>query len=66
MKLYNQDKKLLVNNVFSKVHKKYDLMNDIMSLGVHRIWKNNLIDWIKTQKQDYCIDVASGQVMLQS
>ncbi len=60
MKLYNQDKKLLVNNVFSKVHKKYDLMNDIMSLGVHRIWKNNLIDWIKPQKQDYCIDVASG------
>ena len=45
MKLYNQDKKLLVNNVFSKVHKKYDLMNDIMSLGVHRIWKNNLIDY---------------------
>tara|TARA_E500000178_G_scaffold353320_1_gene418892 strand:- start:107 stop:811 length:705 start_codon:yes stop_codon:yes gene_type:complete len=60
MKLYNQEKKLLVNSVFSQVYKKYDLMNDIMSLGVHRIWKNNLIDWIKPQKKNYCIDVASG------
>ena len=51
MKLYNQEKKLLVNSVFSQVYKKYDLMNDIMSLGVHRIWKNNLIDWIKPQKK---------------
>ena len=60
MKLYNQEKKLLVNSVFSQVYKKYDLMNDIMSLGVHRVWKNNLIDWIKPQKKNYCIDVASG------
>ena len=51
MKLYNQEKKLLVNSVFSQVYKKYDLMNDIMSLGVHRVWKNNLIDWIKPQKK---------------
>ena len=35
--LNNKDK--LVNTVFSTVYKKYDLMNDVMSLGVHRVWK---------------------------
>ncbi len=43
------DKTKLVNSVFSKVYKKYDLMNDIMSLGVHRIWKKKLIDWMNPQ-----------------
>ena len=42
MKNTIQDKTKLVNSVFSKVNKKYDLMNDIMSLGIHRIWKNKL------------------------
>ena len=54
------DKTKLVNSVFSKVYKKYDLMNDIMSLGVHRIWKNNLIDWMNPQLNNSLIDVASG------
>jgi len=35
-------KKDFVNNVFNSVFKKYDLMNDIMSFGVHRLWKSNL------------------------
>jgi len=35
-------------------------MNDIMSLGVHRIWKNKLIDWINPQLNQNLIDVASG------
>jgi demethylmenaquinone methyltransferase / 2-methoxy-6-polyprenyl-1,4-benzoquinol methylase len=60
MKTTIQDKTSLVNSVFSKVHKKYDLMNDIMSLGVHRIWKNKLIEWINPQLNDNLIDVASG------
>jgi demethylmenaquinone methyltransferase/2-methoxy-6-polyprenyl-1,4-benzoquinol methylase len=60
MKTTIQDKISLVNSVFSKVHKKYDLMNDIMSIGVHRIWKNKLIDWINPQKNESLIDVASG------
>ncbi len=34
-----QNKDELVKNVFNKVYDKYDLMNDFMSLGVHRIWK---------------------------
>ena len=39
MKNTIQDKTKLVNSVFSEVYNKYDLMNDIMSLGIHRIWK---------------------------
>ena len=54
------DKTKLVNSVFSQVYKKYDLMNDIMSLGVHRIWKNKLMDWMNPQLNDSLIDVASG------
>ena len=54
------DKTKLVNSVFSKVYKKYDLMNDIMSLGVHRIWKKKLIDWMNPQLNDSLIDVGSG------
>ena len=60
MKSTIQSKTKLVNSVFSKVYKKYDLMNDIMSLGIHRIWKNKLIDWMKPQLNENLIDVASG------
>ena len=60
MKSTIEDKTKLVNSVFSKVYKKYDLMNDIMSLGIHRIWKNKLIDWINPQLNQNLIDVASG------
>ncbi len=60
MKTNTQNKTKLVNNVFSKVHKKYDLMNDIMSFGIHRVWKNKLVDWMKPQDGQKLIDVASG------
>ena len=60
MKSTIEDKTKLVNSVFSKVYKKYDLMNDIMSLGIHRIWKNKLIDWMSPQLNQNLIDVASG------
>ena len=60
MKSTIQDKTKLVNSVFSKVYNKYDIMNDLMSLGVHRIWKNKMIDWINPQKNESLIDVASG------
>jgi demethylmenaquinone methyltransferase / 2-methoxy-6-polyprenyl-1,4-benzoquinol methylase len=60
MKNYNQDKIKLVNTVFSKVYKKYDLMNDLMSLGVHRLWKNKLINWMGPENDTTLIDVASG------
>ena len=55
-----QNKNILVNSVFSKVHKKYDVMNDLMSFGIHRLWKKNLIGRINPQKNENVIDVASG------
>ncbi len=60
MKSTIQDKNKLVNSVFSEVHKNYDLMNDIMSFGIHRIWKEKFIDWMNPQKNTKLIDVASG------
>ena len=60
MNIYNQDKTKLVNSVFDKVHKNYDIMNDLMSLGVHRIWKRNMINWMNPQPQSKIIDVAAG------
>ena len=60
MKSSIQDKSKLVNSVFSKVYNKYDLMNDVMSLGIHRIWKDKFIDWMNPFKNSSLIDVASG------
>ena len=60
MKSTIQDKAKLVNSVFSEVYNKYDLMNDVMSLGIHRIWKDKLIDWMNPSHYSSLIDVASG------
>ena len=60
MKSTIQDKAKLVNSVFSKVYDKYDLMNDVMSLGIHRIWKDKFIDWMNPSRSSTMIDVASG------
>ncbi len=60
MKSTIENKTKLVNSVFTKVHKKYDLMNDIMSLGVHRKWKKKFLDWLNPQINENLIDVASG------
>ena len=54
------DKTKLVNSVFSTVYKKYDLMNDIMSFGIHRLWKEKFIDWMNPHSDSKLIDVASG------
>jgi demethylmenaquinone methyltransferase/2-methoxy-6-polyprenyl-1,4-benzoquinol methylase len=54
------DKSKLVNSVFSKVYKKYDLMNDIMSFGIHRLWKEKFIEWMNPRSDSKLIDVASG------
>ena len=53
-------KKRNVTKVFDEVFSKYDLMNDLMSLGTHRIWKDKLIDWMNPSKDDHVVDVASG------
>ena len=60
MKSTIQDKAKLVNSVFSEVYDKYDLMNDVMSLGIHRVWKDKLIDWMNPSNNSSLIDVASG------
>jgi demethylmenaquinone methyltransferase/2-methoxy-6-polyprenyl-1,4-benzoquinol methylase len=60
MKNIKQSEIDLVAKVFSDVFDKYDLMNDIMSLGIHRIWKKNMIHWMNPQKGNHLIDVASG------
>ena len=60
MQQYLQNKKGLVQNVFDQVYDKYDLMNDFMSLGVHRIWKKNLINMMNPSLNSNLIDVACG------
>src|SRR4030067_2364994 len=40
----------LVNEVFAKVARRYDLMNDLMSGGLHRLWKNDLVSWLAPPK----------------
>ena len=50
----------MVGDVFTNVAKKYDLMNDFMSLGIHRIWKTALIDWLSPRNGQELLDVAGG------
>ena len=60
MQQYLQNKKGLVQNVFDNVYDKYDIMNDFMSLGVHRIWKRDLMSLMNPSKDKVLIDVACG------
>ena len=60
MQQHLQNKKGLVQSVFDRVYDKYDLMNDFMSLGVHRIWKKNLINMMNPSLKSNLIDVACG------
>ena len=60
MKNINQSKKEHVTKVFNEVFNKYDLMNDLMSFGAHRVWKSKLIDWMGPRQNHRLVDVASG------
>ena len=60
MQQYLQNKKGLVQNVFNQVFDKYDIMNDFMSLGVHRVWKKNLLLMMNPTQKHKLIDVACG------
>ena len=60
MQQYLQNKKGLVQSVFDRVYNKYDIMNDFMSLGIHRIWKKNLINMMNPSLKSNLIDVACG------
>ena len=54
------ERQMRVNQVFTSVADKYDLMNDLMSLGIHRIWKDYFIRVVRPDPQWNYIDVASG------
>ena len=55
-----QNTKNLVTNVFNKVYDKYDLMNNLMSFGIHKSWKKQLIYSMKPKVNKNLIDVACG------
>jgi demethylmenaquinone methyltransferase / 2-methoxy-6-polyprenyl-1,4-benzoquinol methylase len=55
-----QEKPGLVRGVFDRVADRYDLMNDVMSGGVHRLWKAALMDWLDPQPGQRLLDVAGG------
>ena len=50
----------LVRGVFDSVASKYDLMNDLMSAGVHRLWKTAMVDWLGPREGQTFIDVGGG------
>ncbi len=54
------DKAGMVHGVFSSVASKYDIMNDVMSGGVHRFWKDAMIDWLAPRRGMRLLDVAGG------
>ena len=54
------DKAGLVHGVFTNVASKYDVMNDVMSVGVHRLWKEAMMDWIAPRPGQRLLDVAGG------
>ncbi|MGB8816515.1 MAG: bifunctional demethylmenaquinone methyltransferase/2-methoxy-6-polyprenyl-1,4-benzoquinol methylase UbiE [Rhizobiaceae bacterium] len=56
------EKQPKVNEVFHSVARKYDLMNDLMSAGLHRVWKSAFVDWLSPAKRPgwKALDVAGG------
>jgi demethylmenaquinone methyltransferase / 2-methoxy-6-polyprenyl-1,4-benzoquinol methylase len=54
------DKAGLVKDVFTSVASKYDVMNDAMSLGIHRLWKDAMLDWLAPRPDTQLLDLAGG------
>lgn len=54
------DKAGLVHEVFSSVASRYDVMNDLMSAGIHRLWKAAMMDWLAPRNGQRLLDVAGG------
>ena len=50
----------LVHGVFTNVASKYDVMNDVMSVGIHRLWKDAMMDWLAPRDGQRLLDVAGG------
>ena len=55
-----EEKAGLVQNLFTQVAGRYDLMNDLMSLGIHRLWKAEMIEWLRLKPGSSVVDVAGG------
>ena len=58
--ILERDKAEKVQGVFSSVASKYDVMNDFMSLGIHRVWKDAMMDWLAPRGGQLLLDVAGG------
>lgn len=54
------DKAGRVQGVFTSVATKYDIMNDVMSVGIHRLWKDAMMDWLAPRAGQLLLDVAGG------
>ena len=60
MKSYQKNSERFISRVFKDVFDKYDLMNDLMSLGIHRLWKKKFISYLNPKINTKLVDVASG------
>ncbi|MBO6603389.1 bifunctional demethylmenaquinone methyltransferase/2-methoxy-6-polyprenyl-1,4-benzoquinol methylase UbiE [Rhodophyticola sp.] len=54
------DKAGMVHGVFTNVASRYDVMNDVMSVGIHRVWKDAMMDWLAPRDGQSLLDVAGG------
>lgn len=59
-KISPQDRTQKVKDVFTSVSERYDLMNDLMSLGIHRYWKKIFVQELSLKPNDHVLDVAGG------
>ena len=59
-KIYENEKAPKVEEVFNSVAGKYDLMNNLMSMGLHKVWKRMLIESASLKKNAKILDIASG------
>jgi demethylmenaquinone methyltransferase/2-methoxy-6-polyprenyl-1,4-benzoquinol methylase len=60
-KTVDEEKKAgMVHGVFTNVASKYDVMNDVMSMGIHRLWKDAMMDWLAPRPGSELLDVAGG------
>mgnify|MGYP000882811267 FL=1 len=54
------EKAAMVHGVFTRVANRYDVMNDLMSVGIHRLWKDAMMDWLAPRPGQKLLDVAGG------
>ena len=59
-RIVDRNKKKVIKNLFNDVSARYNLMNDIMSFGFHRIWKRDMIEYIKKEEPKVILDLAGG------